>query len=114
MRLGCAAAVRHTSLGGTTSLTDTHLTNADRRWLYTILSLQLQVVLHWTEEAECIALDEHSVRAAVCRLDVRKEGKRSWRLNGLRGPRRWIATALYLCWLYPVSWYRLKCTSIFM
>lgn len=34
--------------------------------------------------------------------------------NGLRGPRRWIAVALYLCWLYPVSRYRLMYTSIFM
>jgi len=34
--------------------------------------------------------------------------------NGLRGLSRWIAAALYLCWLYPVSWYRLMCTSVFM
>jgi hypothetical protein len=34
--------------------------------------------------------------------------------NGLRGPGRWIAAALYLCWLYPVSRYRLICTSVFM
>jgi hypothetical protein len=56
----------------------THLANTDKRWLYTTRRLQLQVVLHWTEGADYLALDEYFAYAAVCRLDIGKEGKRTW------------------------------------
>jgi len=81
LQLRCATAVCHTSLRGMTSLSDAHLANADRRWVYTTQHIQLQVVRHWAKEAEHLALKEHSANAAVCRLDTQKEGKRTWLLQ---------------------------------